>query len=121
MTGKYPTFLSEWRDYCGFSQEDLEAKIGWSHGQISKIENGRHQYSRNFLEAAAKAMEVTPSELLGRDPRDPDALWFLCQRLPESERHRAAELLKALLRSVGVDPIPPQGAAALETQKRGQR
>jgi len=60
-----PLHLKQIREERGITQETIAALTGLTAGQISKIENGKSDYSGSFLERAAEALGVTPAELLG--------------------------------------------------------
>jgi DNA-binding XRE family transcriptional regulator len=68
------TFLKEWRDKRGYSQEEAAELIGIERSTLSKIETGKMAYSQPFLEAAAEAYMCEPADLLMRNPTDPDGI-----------------------------------------------
>jgi transcriptional regulator with XRE-family HTH domain len=94
-----PHYIKEWRLHRGLTQEELADKLGMDKGYLSKIENGRRRYDQPFLEAAAKALECDVTDLLRRDPRDPEGIWAVWADLSEAERRQVIEIAKALKRT----------------------
>lgn len=78
--GRRRTFIKEWREYRGLSQEALGERLETSGGSISRIENGSQPYTQDTLEALAHALMTTPASLLIRNPKDQDAIWELMEQ-----------------------------------------
>lgn len=56
------------RELLGMSQEELAKKTGYtSRSSIAKIENGDVDISQSKIEEFAKALQITPTKLLGWD------------------------------------------------------
>lgn len=56
------------RESLGLSQDELAKKLGYtSRSTINKIESGKIDISRSKIEAFAKALNTTPSYLMGWD------------------------------------------------------
>lgn len=56
------------RTELGYSQEDLAKKCGWSNrSSISQIESAKDHISLKKIQKIAKALEVSPSWLMGMD------------------------------------------------------
>lgn len=66
------TFIAEWREFRGLSQDDLAGLLDTTKATISRIENMKIGYSQDFLEACADALGTHPAVLLSRPPRDDD-------------------------------------------------
>jgi transcriptional regulator with XRE-family HTH domain len=79
--------------------EELGARVGLTHGSLSRMERGLQPYSQQVLEDLAVALGTTPASLLARDPRDPEDLLTVWETVPEAERPRAIEVLKAFART----------------------
>ena len=59
------------RESLGLSQDELAKKLGYtSRSTINKIESGKIDISRSKIEAFAKALNTTPSYLMGWDDED---------------------------------------------------
>jgi transcriptional regulator with XRE-family HTH domain len=63
------TFIAQWREFRGLSQEDLADRMGTTGASVSRVESGRTPYSQDWLEAAAEVLGCTPADLISRDPR----------------------------------------------------
>lgn len=95
------TFLKEWREHRGLTQEQAAERLAISRTLLSKIENAKSPYSQGFLEAAAMAYRCEPADLIMRNPLNPDAVWSITDNLrkasPEKVREAAA-IVEALLK-----------------------
>lgn len=93
-----PTFIRQWRDHRGKTQEQLAEIVGnylkengisvkgYTYASIGRIENGKMPYTQPILEAIAFALETTPASLLMRDPKSDDAIWSLWEKALPSTR-----------------------------------
>lgn len=68
-------YLAAWRDFRGLTLEELVFEIGVSKGYISDLETGAaranraiRRYNRDMVEAAAKALQTTPGQLMDVNP-----------------------------------------------------
>lgn len=94
---RQPIHLKGWRKYRLLTQEKLADRMDVDRTVISKIERGQVSYTQGFLEAAAEALSCTPGDLLTRDPSQPDTIWSIWDQIPETERSRATEVLRAFI------------------------
>lgn len=98
------TFLRQWRDHAGLTQESAADRIGITQGQLSRIERGSTPYNQDFLERAADAYRCDPADLLMRDPSQKDALWSIVDQLkvatPE-QREDLRRIADAFVRKAG--------------------
>jgi len=90
------TYLREWRKFRKLTQEQLAEKLGVNRSWISMIETGEKQYTQEFLEGAAIALNCEPADLLVRDPQDPTGYWQVWDGIPSADRPRFAAALEAL-------------------------
>lgn len=88
------TFIREWREYRGISQERLAERIGRTPGLVSQVENQKGPYTQETLEAIADALMCEPVDLLVRNPLDPEGIWSIWDRVEPSQRSHAIEVLK---------------------------
>ena len=58
--------IKQYRKQSGLTQVALSEKMGVDSNTISRIENCRHQPSRETVENLAKAFGVTVTDILGR-------------------------------------------------------
>ena len=94
-------FLKQWRTHRGLTQEQLAERTDLSQGMISQLENNRTDFTGNLLDLLADALQCDRSDLLNRDPTDPESPWSIWDTLDIPERRRAVEIMKALKRASG--------------------
>lgn len=92
-----PTFLREWREARGKTLEEVAPKMGITHGQLSKIERGKHPYSQNILEVAAEEYDCTVQDLLTRRPDEAENIFARWPILTEQQKRQAIRLLNAVI------------------------
>ncbi|MGV6876675.1 helix-turn-helix domain-containing protein [Pseudochelatococcus sp. B33] len=101
------TYLREWRDYLGLTQDQVAEKIDLGRDTLSKIETGKSPYTQRTLEAAARAFGVHPAAILLSNPQDPSDPWRLLTMVataPPLEREQILEYAAFRLKI----PWPPQ-------------
>lgn len=91
-----PTFIRHWRKFRNLTLERLAERVGMSVGNLSLIERGKYGYNQDTLEALAFALQCEPSDLIVRNPLDPEAPWSIWDTLKPEQRRRAIRVLKAL-------------------------
>jgi transcriptional regulator with XRE-family HTH domain len=79
------TFLKEWREHRGYTQEQAAEMIGMDRSNLSRIERAEIPYSQALLEAAAEAYSCEPADLLIRNPLLPDAPWSVYDTLRKAD------------------------------------
>lgn len=99
--------LRAWREHCGLTQDALAERSGQSKPFISQLENGHRRYTQDSLEALARALGITPPELLSGPPEGDQAIWQVWNTLSGPDRGRGLELLRALQRA----GVAEEGAA----------
>lgn len=87
-------YLHEWLKKRNLTAEGLAEQLDTSKSVVSKLANGRQQYTQEWLERIAFALNCDPIALL-RDPSHESADDFLAGLTPD-ERERALKVLKAL-------------------------
>ena len=91
------TFLREWRQLRGLSQEELTARVGWDRSTVTRVENGTTAYTQQMLEALAIVLRCTPGAITDTDPNSAQGrLYLLLNGASDAEIERAAAVLKAL-------------------------
>ena len=78
------------------TQARLGERIGKSKSNISEFENGVTRYNQDLLEALADVLMCEPADLIMRDPTQPDAIWSIWERIPETKRDDARRILETL-------------------------
>jgi transcriptional regulator with XRE-family HTH domain len=98
------TFLKEWREYRGLTQEQAAERLGWDQSTLSRIERGQVAYTQQLLEAASDAYQCEPADLLMRNPLADDAPWSIYDSLkrvdPETQA-RVKDAVQAFIRKTG--------------------
>jgi transcriptional regulator with XRE-family HTH domain len=93
------TFIKEWREYRGYSQEKLAGMLDTSGSMISRIEKGITPYTQDVLEALAEALMTDPASLLMRDPSNPEALWSIWDQAQEGQRKMIEEVARTIIKT----------------------
>ena len=93
------TFIREWREYRGLSQEALGERLETSGASISRIENGTQPYTQDTLEALADALMTDPASLLMRNPDDPEAIWSLWDAARPGERKMIVDIARTVTKT----------------------
>lgn len=93
------TFIKEWRQHRGLSQEQLADRLETSVASISRIESGAQPYTQDVLEALADALMTTPASLLMRNPQEPEAMWSIWDQAKTGERQLIEELARSVVKT----------------------
>lgn len=105
-----PTFIKQWRQAAGLTQEQLAERVGaylaaqgddtgYSYASIGRIENGKMAYTQPVLEAIADALQTDPASLLMRDPSDKAAMWTIWNQALPSERKMIEQQAEIVVKS----------------------
>lgn len=118
MERKYPSYIREWRKFRGFTQEQVLGRLAEIAGDpqpneealaipltgasLSRIENGKQNFSMATLTAIAKALDVEePGWLLSRNPFKAGEVVSFFDRLDEKQSERAVAVLEAMFGRAG--------------------
>lgn len=93
-TGK--NLFKKWRDHLHLTQDQVSGRTGIPKSTLSKLENGKMEYSQSHLEALSEAYGIEPSDLIGRIPGAPTELTLLVNKIPPENRDAAVAVLRAL-------------------------
>ena len=101
---RQPTFVRQWREYRGLTQEQLAERLKMSAAQLSRIETGKQPYTQDFLEAAADALRADVPSLLMRDPlkedpNDPNSIWSLWDHAKPGQRRMIVDIAKTVTKT----------------------
>ena len=89
------TFLREWREYRGLTQEQAVERLNISRALLSKIENAKSPYTQGFMEAAAEAYGCEVADLIMRDPNSPVwSIYDTLQNLPRDQQEHVEQIVK---------------------------
>lgn len=90
-------YLQQWREYCGFTQEELAEKVGTTKSVISLLENEKRPLSSKWLRRLADALKTTPGRILDVDPNETGAeILNIWDHMKNDDRERAVRLLRSL-------------------------
>lgn len=90
------TFLREWRDFRGYTLEQAAEMIGMSRENLGKIENRRVPYNQDVLEQLAEAYNCEVSDLLIRDPTEPENIWSIWNNAKQGAKVAIISFAKTL-------------------------
>jgi transcriptional regulator with XRE-family HTH domain len=93
------TFIRQWREYRGLTQDDLAARLETSKASISRIESGLQAYTQDILEACADALRTDPASLLMRDPSDEEAVWSLWDKAKTGDRKMIESIVRTVIKT----------------------
>lgn len=99
-TERRRTFIKDWREKRGLSQERLAERLDMSPAQLSRIENAVQGYTQDVLEAIADALETDAASLIMRDPNAPEAIWSIWEHAQPAERRQIEEVAKVITKKV---------------------
>ena len=102
-----PTYIRQWREYRGLSQDRLVDRLGedpetgeafLTKTSLSRIELGKQPYSQRILERLADALDCKPGNLLDVNPlveSAPWSLWEAVRRLSKERLNDVAKIVEA--------------------------
>jgi len=93
------TYIREWRQHRGLSQEQLASRLDTSVASISRIESGQQPYTQDTLEALAEALQTDVASLLMRNPKDEEAIWSLWDRAKPGERRMIEDIARTVTKT----------------------
>lgn len=93
------TYIKEWREQRGWSQEELADMVGVTQETISRLENGKIAYTQPTLEAIADKLACEIGDLTDHDPTKDGVLVQLARSIPKEHREQAANILKTFIKN----------------------
>ena len=90
------TYLAEWRENRGLTQEQLGERLGVTGVTVSRWETGRALLNTNVLAAISEALSIEPMDIY-RHPDQPSADALLRDQ-PVEIRDQAISIIRALRR-----------------------
>ncbi len=90
------TYIAEWRESRGLTQQQLGDRIGATDVTVSRWETGRRQPDHNALAAISEALACDLTDLY-RHPDQPSADALLRDQ-PQEIRDQAMKLIRAIRR-----------------------
>lgn len=94
--------LKAWREFRGMTQDALAEKVGTTNSVISLLESGDRKLSLKWLRKLAPALGTNVGHLAEHDPNNlPTDILDIWASVPEAERPRALDVLKAFRTGTG--------------------
>lgn len=94
-----PTFIKQWREHRGLSQEQLAERLEMTQSHLSMLENGKRGYTQETLEAVAHALQTDVASLLMRNPKDGDGIWSIWDSAKPGERQMIVDIAKTVTKT----------------------
>lgn len=99
--GHPPHYLREWREFMGWSQEELGAMVSAHQTKIGRIETGKRELKSGFLRDLARVFKVPASALLEVNPatdggRQTASMLLAWNKLTTSQRGDILKMIRAL-------------------------
>jgi len=104
-TDERPThYLREWREFMGWSQEELGEMVDVHQTKIARVETGKRELRAGFLKDLARVFRVLPSALLEVNPATKDgeqtaSMLLAWNGLTNSQRNDMLRMMNALSRA----------------------
>lgn len=94
-------YLREWREFMGFSQEELGEMVHAHQSKIGRIETGKRELKTGFLRELARVFGVPPSAVLEINPateagKQTATMLIKWNRLTPSQRADMLKMMSAL-------------------------
>lgn len=80
------TYFKEWRDWKGWTQQELADRMETTKQTVSRVESGDRDWGKGYLEAFAHVIGCEPGDPLTRPPEVPSADQLLRSAGPEKRR-----------------------------------
>ncbi len=93
------TYIRQWREFRGLTQQALAARVGTTHATLSRLERGKHPYKQELLERIADALQTDVASLLMRDPSESEALWTIWEQAKPGERRMIVDIAKTVIKT----------------------
>ena len=100
---KRRTFIKQWRLDRKLTLERLAERIEVTAGALSQLERGDVGYTQPMLEALALELRCEPADMITRDPEHDATIMMIWSQIPEMDRTRALDVLRALAKPASRD------------------
>lgn len=115
-----PNYLRQWRKFRHLTLAGVGAEIGMDGTNLGRIEKGEVPYSQDLLELLADLYGCEVSDLLVRDPSDPEGIWSIWEQAKPAMRQQIVRVAKALVETddSGDNPTKPHDPQSQEQSQR---
>lgn len=92
-------YFKEWRDWKGWTQQELADRLETTVATVSRIENGERDWGKGYLEAFSHVIGCdNPSDPITRPPDQPSADHLL-REATKADREKVWAVIRALLKT----------------------
>lgn len=96
-----PHYVKEWREFMGWSQEELGAMAHASQSKIARVESGERGLKTSFLRDLARVFKVPASALLEVNPKTESgaqtaSMLLAWNKLTSGQRADVLKMVRAL-------------------------
>lgn len=93
-------YFREWREWKGWTQEELAVRLETTAATVSRIENGARDWSKGYLESFAHVMDCPdPTDPIRRPPGTATTLDDILKDASPKLRRQAVSVVEALLKT----------------------
>jgi transcriptional regulator with XRE-family HTH domain len=94
------TYFIEWREWKGWTQQELANRMETTVATVSRVENGARDWGKGYLEAFAYVIECpNPADPISRPPNAPITLDEMLKDASPEQRRQAIAVVETLLRN----------------------
>lgn len=94
------TYFKEWREWKGWTQQELADRLETTTATVSRIENGARDWSKGYVEAFAHVIGCeNPADPITRAPDGPDPILKLLKSASPKKQAEALRIVEALLKA----------------------
>jgi transcriptional regulator with XRE-family HTH domain len=94
------TYFIEWREWKGWTQQELADRLETTVATVSRVENGARDWGKGYLEAFAHVIGCpNPTDPISRPPGAPITLDDMLKGASPEVRKQAIAVVETLLRT----------------------
>lgn len=94
------TYFAEWREWKGWTQQELADRMGTTAATVSRVENGERDWGKGYLEAFSYVIGCpNPTDPLTRPPGTPTTLDDMLRDAPADKRETIFRVIETLLKA----------------------
>jgi transcriptional regulator with XRE-family HTH domain len=94
------TYFKEWREWKGWTQQEMADRIGTSKQTVSRVESGDRDWGKGYLEAFAHVVGCSnPTDPITRPPDAPITLDDMVRGMPAEKREQVIHFVEFMRRS----------------------
>lgn len=94
------TYFKEWREWKGWTQQELADRLETTTATVSRIENGARDWSKGYLESFSHVIGCEdPTDPITRPPYGPEPIIKLLRSASPEKQAEALRIVEALLKA----------------------